>query len=254
MYRTALAVSHTLDIDQLLQRILELIFEWVEADRGCIMLMEPTTKSLQPKAHRTRKGLRADQPITIHDIVHAMGGRSFGVLLFVWAILSVIPAVVPGMSTILGLPLLFLSWQLAWGLSEPWIPKRIAARHIERATIEKLEHGARRFRPIERMLRPRLEFLVTGIGQRLLDRSGRRVTLTDAGRVVDAHARRMLALEDELMREVSGLSDHLFEAGHALPGGAPSLEAAVKAAREAAEAHADHPLNRARTPQPGEPE
>ena len=47
------------------------------------------------------------------------------------------------------------------------------------------------------------------IGQRLLDRSGRRVTLTDAGRVVDAHARRMLALEDELLRDVAGLSDHL---------------------------------------------
>ena len=40
MYRTALAVSHTLDIDQLLQRIMEMIFEWVEADRGCIMLMD----------------------------------------------------------------------------------------------------------------------------------------------------------------------------------------------------------------------
>ncbi len=47
------------------------------------------------------------------------------------------------------------------------------------------------------------------IGQRLLDRSGRRVTLTDAGRVVDSHARRMLALEDELLRDVAGLSDHL---------------------------------------------
>jgi len=47
------------------------------------------------------------------------------------------------------------------------------------------------------------------IGQRLLDRSGRRVTLTDAGRVVDTHARRMLALEDELLRDVAGLSDHL---------------------------------------------
>jgi ferritin-like metal-binding protein YciE len=32
MYRTALAVSHTLDIDQLLSRIMQLIFEWVEAD------------------------------------------------------------------------------------------------------------------------------------------------------------------------------------------------------------------------------
>ncbi|MGW8255917.1 MAG: FHA domain-containing protein [Thermoguttaceae bacterium] len=49
MYRTALAVSHTLDIDQLLQRIMELIFEWVEADRGCILLMDPVSKVLQPK-------------------------------------------------------------------------------------------------------------------------------------------------------------------------------------------------------------
>ena len=47
------------------------------------------------------------------------------------------------------------------------------------------------------------------IGQRLLDRSGRRVTLTDAGRVVDTHARRLLALEEEMLRDVAGLSDHL---------------------------------------------
>ena len=53
MYRTALAVSHTLDIDQLLQRIMELIFEWVEADRGCIMLVDPDTKTLEPKVRRT---------------------------------------------------------------------------------------------------------------------------------------------------------------------------------------------------------
>lgn len=47
------------------------------------------------------------------------------------------------------------------------------------------------------------------LGQRLLDRSGRRVTLTDAGRVVDGYARRMLALEEDLVREVGDLSDHL---------------------------------------------
>lgn len=54
MYRTALAVSHTLDIDQLLERILELIFEWVEADRGCIMLLHPKTDELEPKATKRR--------------------------------------------------------------------------------------------------------------------------------------------------------------------------------------------------------
>lgn len=55
MYRTALAVSHTLDIDQLLDRIMQLIFEWVEADRGCIMLVDAETKELQPRVRRDRK-------------------------------------------------------------------------------------------------------------------------------------------------------------------------------------------------------
>jgi two-component system NtrC family sensor kinase len=59
MYRTALAVSHTLDIDELLGRILQLVFEWVEADRGCIMLLDPDSRQLTPKARRDR---RAGEP------------------------------------------------------------------------------------------------------------------------------------------------------------------------------------------------
>jgi signal transduction histidine kinase len=61
MYRTALAVSHTLDIDQLLGRIMQLIFEWVEADRGCIMLVDPETKLLVPRVRRDRKADGRDQ-------------------------------------------------------------------------------------------------------------------------------------------------------------------------------------------------
>ena len=55
MYRTALAASHTLDIDDLLGRILQLVFEWIEADRGCIMLLDPETRQLQTKARRDRR-------------------------------------------------------------------------------------------------------------------------------------------------------------------------------------------------------
>lgn len=55
MYRTALAVSHTLNIDQLLDRIMQLIFEWVEADRGCIMLMDPASGQLRPQVRRDRQ-------------------------------------------------------------------------------------------------------------------------------------------------------------------------------------------------------
>jgi len=81
MYRTALAVSHTLDIDQLLQRIMELIFEWVDVDRGCIMLIDPVTKALEPKVRRTRRGVPADEKITISKtILDYVVQRNEGVL------------------------------------------------------------------------------------------------------------------------------------------------------------------------------
>ena len=69
MYRTALAVSHTLDIDQLLSRIMQLIFEWVEADRGCIMLVKPETKKLEPKVRLNRKGLKSEEKIVISQTI-----------------------------------------------------------------------------------------------------------------------------------------------------------------------------------------
>lgn len=65
MYRTALAVSHTMDIDELLGRIMELIFEWVEADRGCILLRDPESDELTPKVRRNRAGVRAGDRMSL---------------------------------------------------------------------------------------------------------------------------------------------------------------------------------------------
>jgi two-component system NtrC family sensor kinase len=64
MYRVALAISHTLDIDELLARILQLIFEWVAADRGCIMLMDQQTGELRPVVRRDRTG-HSEESMTI---------------------------------------------------------------------------------------------------------------------------------------------------------------------------------------------
>ncbi len=81
MYRTALAVSHTLDIDELLARIMDMIFEWVDADRGCIMLKEFDTGLLAPKVRRHRRGLASDDRITISQtILDYVIDRNEGVL------------------------------------------------------------------------------------------------------------------------------------------------------------------------------
>lgn len=65
MYRTSLAVSRTLDIDQLLHQILELVFQWVQCDRGCIMLTDQESGELRPKARRNRNSRGSSNRITI---------------------------------------------------------------------------------------------------------------------------------------------------------------------------------------------
>ncbi len=69
MYRTALAVSHTLDIDQLLDRIMRLIFDWVEADRGCMMLADPATKELIPRVRHNRKNSSGNDRLSISQTI-----------------------------------------------------------------------------------------------------------------------------------------------------------------------------------------
>ncbi|MCA9237326.1 MAG: FHA domain-containing protein [Planctomycetales bacterium] len=69
MYRTALAVSHTLDIDQLLNRIMDMIFDWVDADRGCIMMKNLETGKLEPKVRRHRRGSQTQEKISISKTI-----------------------------------------------------------------------------------------------------------------------------------------------------------------------------------------
>ncbi len=65
MYETIQAVSHILDLDQLLERIMELIFRSIEADRGCIMLRNQSTHQFEPKAVRWREAVNQEEKIAL---------------------------------------------------------------------------------------------------------------------------------------------------------------------------------------------
>jgi two-component system NtrC family sensor kinase len=54
MYLTALAVGRTDSIPELLDRVLRLVFDWVAADRGCVMLREGDSDRLRPAARCDR--------------------------------------------------------------------------------------------------------------------------------------------------------------------------------------------------------
>lgn len=65
MYETTQAVSHILDLDQLLDRILELIFNSIPADHGCVMLRNPDAGEFDPKAVRFREGVSRHEKMTV---------------------------------------------------------------------------------------------------------------------------------------------------------------------------------------------
>jgi signal transduction histidine kinase len=65
MYETIQAVSHILDLDQLLERIMDLIFRSIEADRGCIMLEHMQTGNFEPKAVRWREEVDSEEKMTL---------------------------------------------------------------------------------------------------------------------------------------------------------------------------------------------
>jgi signal transduction histidine kinase/pSer/pThr/pTyr-binding forkhead associated (FHA) protein len=65
MYEASQAVSHILDLNQLLDRILELIFGSIQADRGCVMLCNADNGTFEPMALRWRDDSTPDEKLAV---------------------------------------------------------------------------------------------------------------------------------------------------------------------------------------------
>ncbi len=74
--------------------------------------------------------------ISVQDLFAALGDRALAALLFVFAVPNVIPSP-PGLSTVLGVPLLFLSGQMLLGRNA-WLPAFVARRSMAREDFNAL--------------------------------------------------------------------------------------------------------------------
>jgi len=101
-----------------------------------------------------------DEQLRMGDVLHGLGDRSFGMLLFVSTIPAFIP--IPGVGGAVSGPLVILiGLQLLIGLRQPWLPKFLAKRGPHR-------HAMARFRDLlapwltrlEKLVKPRLPVLL----------------------------------------------------------------------------------------------
>lgn len=105
--------------------------------------------------------------ISVGDLVKDLHLRAFGAMLLIFALPNAVPTP-PGTSAILGLPLLYLTFQLMMGRT-PWLPGFISNRSMKRqemaALIDRLQPWLQR---AERLLAPRLLVLTTPISERVV--------------------------------------------------------------------------------------
>lgn len=121
--------------------------------------------SHEAKAHPVPlRKIRSD--ISIGDIVTQTQRAGFG---FIMAFIAIVSIPFVGMSMPFGLAITGLAWQLLLGRKEPWLPRRVRDHLVSIRTIDIIANRiARVTKGMEKVFRPRLTFLTSGIMVRVL--------------------------------------------------------------------------------------
>lgn len=105
--------------------------------------------------------------VSTTDLLELLPGQALAALILIFAVPNVAPAP-PGLSAILGWPLIYLAWQQMMG-HRPWLPPIIARQSVSRTVFASL---MRRVTPamaaLERLLKPRIGALVSPRAERLI--------------------------------------------------------------------------------------
>lgn len=108
--------------------------------------------------------------VCVRDIIDSLGQRSFGFILLIFALPNSLPMIgIPGVSTVTGLPMLFVAVQMALGHQRVYLPRWIADRTMATADFQAL---VRKVSPwlkrIEKLMKPRIWVLTQGNAERWL--------------------------------------------------------------------------------------
>ena len=108
--------------------------------------------------------------VRLADLLAVLDERAFGVLMLILSLPNAVGlGTIPGLSTVFGIPQIFVSLQMIFGAPRPWLPGFVLDRSIAmkdfRTMVEKAEPHLVR---IERLLRPRLAVMSSTMVERLL--------------------------------------------------------------------------------------
>lgn len=107
-------------------------------------------------AHLRRLRATIDGPITLGELSARLGRDGSGLLVLLVSLPFLQPIPLAGIGTPLGLLIFGVGVQIARGRETPLLPRFVASRRLEAATVERLLSGAERLLArLERFARPR---------------------------------------------------------------------------------------------------
>lgn len=114
-------------------------------------------------------GAKDDPKLYLGELVNAFGERGFGALMLFLGLVSAVIGAIPGSTTVLGLPILIISFQLVIRQDQLWLPKWALASSIDRGGYREVIAGVLpRLRRVERWSRPRLSVMTSEISEVLI--------------------------------------------------------------------------------------
>lgn len=110
-----------------------------------------------------------DTVLTLDEFLTGLQGRSYAFAIMALNVPNIIPTGIPWLSTITGVPMLFLLAQFFAGRPVPSLPAIIGRRGLPRSRLQNFLGRARRYiRWLEDTVHARYEWWVTGTPRRLL--------------------------------------------------------------------------------------
>lgn len=108
--------------------------------------------------------------LSLGDLLHALGDRGFSLLFLAMALPNTIPIPgPPGISTLCGIPLAVIAWQMARGDPEPRLPAWLSKRSVATPDFARFLGKALPYvERVERVLRPRGRWRFTPGAERVL--------------------------------------------------------------------------------------
>jgi hypothetical protein len=115
-----------------------------------------------------RLAIDAGERISVGELVDRLGDRGFGALMLLLGLPNLV-LLPPGTSAIFGIPLILIAGQLAFGRHSVWLPEFVRQRSFERDTFAGIVGRTGPWlRRVERLLAPRLTFMLGDTGTRLI--------------------------------------------------------------------------------------